>query len=299
MIARNDRKQAEILGVKIDGTPKKQLLRTLHSNLAIWDKSKVKPQALFITTPNPEQIMRAQKDKEFAKILNSSDIAIPDAVGLMAANKFFKLSNPKNKLLRLPVLIFQGLVVGLAVLTNRTWLEREVKATKGREMFLDIIKLANKKGWRVVLLGDRSQSASKALEKLRQNFLKVRLFPIEGPNLDANTNPTFVEDKKIEKDVVAEINRIKPHILFVGFGAPKQEKWVYCWLQKLDVGVVMVVGGTFDFISGKTKLPPKFIEKIGLEWLYRLFAGGQKLSRVFTATVLFPLRVFYFKLIED
>ena len=77
-------------------------------------------------------------------------------------------------------------------------------------------------------------------------------------------------------------------MLFVAFGAPKQEKWVYRSLNRLNTGLVMVVGGTFDYIAGKQKLPNKLIERIGLEWLWRLLTGSQRIDRVFNAVVKFP-----------
>ncbi len=299
MIVRNARKQVKILGVKIDSTPKKQLLRTLHSNLAMWDKSKVRPRPLFITTPNSEQIVRVQKDREFAKILNSSDIAIPDAIGLVLANKFLNLPSPENKFFRLPILLLQGFFVGLSVLFNQNWFSSGFSVIKGRAMLVELVKLANKKRWRVYFLGGENGASKEAAAILKTNYKSVRIKCADGPMLNINGTPLKTEDEATEKEVVKEINNFEPHLLFVGFGAPKQEKWVYRWFQKLDVGAVMVVGGTFDFISGKTKLPPKFIEKIGLEWLYRLLTGGQKLGRIFTATIAFPLRVFHFKLIGD
>lgn len=295
MITKNVRKQAKILGVKIDSTPRKQLLRILRLNLVKRERSKVKLRPLFITTPNPEQIMRAQKDVKFAEILNSSDIAIPDTVGLMAASKFLNLPNPENKFIRLPALLFQGFFVGLSVLINPNWLSSEIMVIKGRELFVDLVKMANKKKWRVYFLGGENGASKKAAMTLETNYKSIKIKYSDGSMLNINGMPLKAKDAEIEKEVVKEINNFRPHILFVGFGAPKQEKWTYRWFQKLDIGATMVIGGTFDFISGKTKLPPKFIEKIGLEWLYRLLTGGQKLKRILIAFPLFPLRVFWEK----
>jgi N-acetylglucosaminyldiphosphoundecaprenol N-acetyl-beta-D-mannosaminyltransferase len=299
MIARNVRKQAKILGVKIDSTPKKQVLRILHSNLVNWQKKGVGDKPFFIATPNPEHVMLAQKDREFAKILGLANFVVLDGIGLVMAGKFLNLPNPENKPLRLPVLIFQGFLVGLSVLINRNWLFSEISVIKGRDLFVDLVKMANKKKWRVFFLGGENGASEKAATILEINYKSVKMKCADGPMLDTNGTPLSDENREIEKEVVKKINDFRPHLLFVGFGAPKQEKWVYRWLQKLDTGVVMVVGGTFDFIAGKTKLPPKFIEKIGLEWLYRLVTGGQKLKRIFTAAIVFPLEVFSHKFAKD
>lgn len=59
-------------------------------------------------------------------------------------------------------------------------------------------------------------------------------------------------------------------ILFVAFGSPKQEKWIHENLNKIDVKVAIGVGGAFDFISGNVKRAPKWMRRLGLEWLFRL-----------------------------
>jgi N-acetylglucosaminyldiphosphoundecaprenol N-acetyl-beta-D-mannosaminyltransferase len=84
-------------------------------------------------------------------------------------------------------------------------------------------------------------------------------------------------DKVIEK-----INLTKPEILLVGLGSPKQEKWIYDNLKKMpSVKVAIGVGGAFDFISGKIKRAPQFLQKIGLEWLWRLILQPRRIARIF------------------
>lgn len=69
------------------------------------------------------------------------------------------------------------------------------------------------------------------------------------------------EDIKVKKSA---------DILFLALGSPKQEKWIYENLPKIDVKVAIGVGGAFDFISGQVRRAPKWMRKIGLEWLFRL-----------------------------
>lgn len=69
---------------------------------------------------------------------------------------------------------------------------------------------------------------------------------------------------------VAKINRQRPDYLFVGLGAPQQEKWIYRNLDKLQVGVVMAVGGAIDQLDDPSLRPPKWMDGVGLGWLYRL-----------------------------
>lgn len=283
----------KILGVKVSSTSVKRVLRFVRTRLKEGNK-------FFITTPNPEQIVAAQKDSEFKNILNQADLALPDGVGLLAASKFLSLPNPKNIFRRILSLVAQGLGVGFSLLFDRNWVGSELTLIHGRKMFIELIDLANKKGWKVVLIGDRSKSAQKAVKVLRKNYKTIKLYALEGPDLDKNARCMKVQDKEIEKASISEINKIRPHLLFVGFGAPQQEKWADKWFKYLNVGGVMVVGGTFDYISGKKKLPPKFLEKLELEWLWRLYKDPRpkRLKRILNAASKFPWMVFEEKLYE-
>lgn len=81
--------------------------------------------------------------------------------------------------------------------------------------------------------------------------------------------------------VIDKINKAKPEILLVGLGSPRQEKWIYENLKKIPiVRVAIGVGGAFDFISGKVKRAPKFIQKISLEWFWRLILQPQRIKRI-------------------
>lgn len=88
------------------------------------------------------------------------------------------------------------------------------------------------------------------------------------------------------KKVIKKINKAKPEILLVGLGSPKQEKWIYENLAKMpSVKMAVGVGGAFDFISGRVKRAPKFLQKIGLEWLWRLILQPWRIKRVFEGVI--------------
>lgn len=79
--------------------------------------------------------------------------------------------------------------------------------------------------------------------------------------------------------ILSKINKYKPDLLLVAYGAPWQEKWIYHNLDKLQAKVVMGVGGTFDYLTGRSKLPPKWMEKLGMEWLWRLIREPSRWRR--------------------
>jgi len=78
-----------------------------------------------------------------------------------------------------------------------------------------------------------------------------------------------------------KVDFAKADLLFVALGHPKQEKWIYQNLPKLDVKVAMGVGGAFDYLSGKLPRAPKWIRNIGLEWLFRLIIQPWRIKRQF------------------
>lgn len=289
-----DLKNVKILGVSVNSTSYEQLLRIIRLRLENFaEKGK-----FLIVTPNPEIVMKAQDDELLNEILNKADISVPDGIGLIAGIKYNSLVRPKKVVRRFITLIKQGFSVGLAVLFDQKWIQSEAKLIKGRVLFMKLIILANKKGWNVVLIGDKKQSAQKAAEKLRQNYKKVKIYAFTGPDLDSNANIKLKEHFKTEENVIGRINKIHPEIVFVGFGAPKQEKWIYRVYDKLNFGCIMTVGGTFDYISGIRKKSPSWIEAVNLEWLWRLFSGDQKLTRVASAFPGFAFRVFLAKMVE-
>lgn len=246
------RKIGNILGVSVNSTQKNKVLATVRDLSA-------RKQKFYIVTPNPEIILKAQKDKNLLLALNGATISIPDGVGL-------KLADPSLNII------------------------------KGRDLFMSLISLASKKGWRVFLLGGLGREAEISKQKLEISYRSLKMESSAGPKLNSKAEPVSESDINIQNDVVKRINDFNPQLLFVAFGAPKQEKWIAKWLPKLDVGGAMAVGGTFSYISGTKRIPPKWIGKAGFEWLWRLLAEPKRLTRIINAVFVFPLRVLVYKM---
>ena len=81
------------------------------------------------------------------------------------------------------------------------------------------------------------------------------------------------------EEVIKQINRFKPDMLFVAYGMKKQEEWIEKNIEKLKVGVVMGVGRSFDYYSGDLKRAPKIWCDMGLEWLYSLLKEPKRWRR--------------------
>ena len=291
------RKYVQIFKIKVDSTSGVRVLRRVRENLSKFSMAGSSHTPFYIVTPNPEIISSAQVDQKLSIILNNADISLPDGIGLAAAHKYNQMWNPSCKLVRLPVLIVQGVVVGLAIVCDKDWLMKDLQIIRGRKMFFEILKLANKKKWRIFLLGGLNKSTAKtAASNISKSLKSIKFMTEGGPLYDDDGKPRTKEDGEYNREVIKKINNFKPHILFVGLRCPAQEKWVHANIKNgIDIGGAMVVGRTFEYYSGDAKSSPKWMADIGLEWLWRMFTGSTKLKRIWTAFPVFPLKVFWNK----
>lgn len=129
----------------------------------------------------------------------------------------------------------------------------------GIDMMLKLCETAAKVGKKVFLYGAKPGVALKAKENLEKMYPGIQICGC----LDG-----YVKD---EATIEETINEAAPDIIFVALGSPVQEYWIVNHMDKLHPKVYQGVGGSFDVISGKIKRAPKLFQKLGLEWLYRLF----------------------------
>jgi len=275
----------EILDLPLNSRQKKRVLASVRNYIAKNTKSS-------IFTLNPEIVNYACDMPDYYQALKKCKNNVPDGTGLLIAQEFLGLKRCRYHILDIVKFTFQGIFLGLESIVKK----RKVKPIKGRELFLDICKIGNRLGWKIFLLGGEDDEVSLTAEKLRFSLKKLKINFEKGPILTEKGLPKNKKEKAIEAKCIQRINKFSPNILFVGFGAPKQEYWIDKWLPKLKVNVAMGVGGTFNYISGKVKLPPNWMEKAGLEWLWRLITQPRRLKRIFNALVVFPLRVYKYKL---
>jgi N-acetylglucosaminyldiphosphoundecaprenol N-acetyl-beta-D-mannosaminyltransferase len=88
------------------------------------------------------------------------------------------------------------------------------------------------------------------------------------------------QDAEGERALLAEIARVRPDVLLVGLGCPRQELWLDAHLHELPVAVAMAVGGSFDIWSGRKRRAPLFVRRLGLEWAFRLLTEPRRLRRM-------------------
>lgn len=137
---------------------------------------------------------------------------------------------------------------------------------------------------RVLLLGGKDGVAKKACVLLQRRFPHMIFYAFENPD---NAHLAFVINEIIQPDCV-----------YIGLGAPKQERWIRENLSKYPtIKIAMGVGGSFDFISGRVSRAPFWVRAYGMEWLWRCVRQPWRAHRAFNAAIIFPLLVVKEKLL--
>ena len=157
-------------------------------------------------------------------------------------------------------------IVLLSKLLRRALPER----VTGADMVPRICRRCAEEGMSVYVLGGDREAIEEALRKLKVESLKLKVVGID---------PAFVKLDEDQPEIIERINAAKPDILFVALGNPKQELWMGRNKAKLDVGAMIGIGGTFNFLAGRVKRAPKWMQKSGLEWIYRIIQEPGRLWR--------------------
>jgi N-acetylglucosaminyldiphosphoundecaprenol N-acetyl-beta-D-mannosaminyltransferase len=166
-----------------------------------------------------------------------------------------------------------GLVWASKILYGKKSLKTRVA---GADFMREFLCAAN--GINVLLLGGRNGAAKKAAINLGENFQNIKFYDLENTQ---NAHRDFL------------INEMyKPDCVFVGLGAPKQERWIVQNLSRYPtIKFAMGVGGSLDFISGHVPRAPFWMRACGTEWFWRLAIEPKRAHRVFNAVIIFPVLV--------
>lgn len=140
----------------------------------------------------------------------------------------------------------------------------------GIDLVNSICQQSAQKGWKIYILGSAPGVADQAAANIQAKY--------PGCNIIGTHHGYF--DAKEEKAVLAQIAASKPDVLFVALGAPKQEYWIVQHQPKLNIPVAMGIGGSMDVLSGNVKRAPQWMQKMSLEWLYRLIIQPTRFKRI-------------------
>lgn len=140
----------------------------------------------------------------------------------------------------------------------------------GVDLATKILELGAKRNSKVFLLGASEESVTGAAEKIQEGFKGIKVVGIR--------NGYYSEIE--EEQIIDEISKSGADILFVGLGAPRQEKLIYKYKDRLGVKIALGFGGGMDILSGTVKRAPEFYQKAGLEWFYRFVKQPSRFMRI-------------------
>lgn len=244
-----------ILGQRIDGVTQEQALQAIIS--ATQNRQKLK-----VATVNPEMLMAARGNSEFASILSQFNLCLPDGIGLLwAANLQARTFNQKPYILKLltiwVIAFYYGFKTFLSVKFRTANLPQQVS---GSTLSLELAKRMADQSLSLFLLGGYDGVAQAAANQLKKD---IPILQISG---------TFEGDASEMGDTQSRqtLNQQPADIILVAYGAGKQEKWIARNMEQIPASVAIGVGGTLDFLAGRVRRAPHWVQRIGLEWLWRL-----------------------------
>jgi len=184
-------------------------------------------------------VMESQSDPELKSIHNRAGMVTPDGMPL----------------------------VWLAHLNGRTNVER----VYGPDLFLEVAALSLRKGYRHFYYGGGDGVADLLAARMQERF--------SGLHIVGTYTPPFrpLSDQE-DQAIVEQINAAEPDIVWVGLSTPKQERWMAQLVGRVNAPVFVGVGAAFDFHAGLKRQAPCWMQRSGLEWVFRLITEPQRLA---------------------
>jgi len=142
----------------------------------------------------------------------------------------------------------------------------------GSDLIYELCGLAAERGYRVFLLGAQPPVAHEAATKLEALYAGLQIVGIASPQLD---DLSEAENAAL----VARVRAARPDLLFVAFGQPKGERWIYAYHRDLGVPACLQVGASLDFAAGRIRRAPTWLQRLGLEWAFRLALEPRRLAK--------------------
>ena len=144
----------------------------------------------------------------------------------------------------------------------------------GIDLMLELMALAERRGYRVYVLGAHQDVLEQALANLRERHPRLRVAGYHHGYFSAAEEPS----------VAAEVRAARPDLLFVAMSTPRKEYFLGHWGPELDVPFAMGVGGAVDVVAGVTRRAPRVLQRLGLEWAFRLAQEPRRLFRRYLVT---------------
>lgn len=198
----------------------------------------------YICVSNVHTTVMAYEDERYRNIQNSGAMALPDG-------------GP------------------LSVVSRRRGF-KEAERVTGPDLMNKIFKISEEKGFTHYFYGSTKETLIELNNKLSEKYPNLKIVGMYSP-------PFRQLNKEEDENIILNINKVKSDFIWVGLGAPKQEIWMYNHKNKVN-GLMIGVGAGFDYYSEKIKRAPILMQKMSLEWLYRLIQDPKRLFRRYLET---------------
>lgn len=196
----------------------------------------------FFACVNAHSAEVAHRDAKFMEALRAADLLVPDGAGVVLASR----------------------VLGGRIRERVT----------GPELFMAVSRRLNGVGGRSVFyLGGTPETLERISRRHRAEFPNLAIAGMFSPPF----RPEFSSEEVAA--IAAKVKAAAPDVLWVGVGAPKQEKLVFDLCSAIDVPLCGPVGALFDYFAGNVAMPPKWVERCGLHWLHRLLKSPSRFWR--------------------
>lgn len=194
---------------------------------------------LHIITANVDHIFKLRRDPEFQRAYALSGLVVPDGVPLVWASRVLGCPLPER--------------------------------VNGTDLMIQLCAQAAEHQWKVFLLGGKVDAARRCSLELQKITPRLRVVGATSPS------GNFVFPSSESDSIAKIISQAKPDLLLVALGSPKQEKWIAHYERSLCIPVCVGVGASFDFINGDLPRAPIRLQRMGLEWFWRLLHEPRRL----------------------
>ncbi len=207
----------------------------------------------YVVTPNVNHITMLEKSKSFREIYDNASLVLTDGKPLIWISKLYK-TPIKEKI-------------------------------SGSDLLPSVLAHAASKKYSVFLLGAAEGVADKAAKNMVEKYPELNISGVYSPHIG------FEHDREEIKHIISIVRSAKPDILVLGLGSPKQEQFIYKYRKRLGVPVTLCTGAAIDFLAGRQKRAPEWMQKWGLEWLYRTIKEPGRLAKryIHDGMVILPL----------
>lgn len=200
----------------------------------------------YVCVCDVHSVIECQRDPDLKRILNRSGLTTPDGMPLVWISRFYGKS--------------------------------AVDRVYGPDLLLALCERSVHRGYRHYFFGGTDGVATILAQRLSTRFPGLQVVGTYTPPFGS---PSDEEDRLI----VETIESAKPDIVWVGLSNPKQERWMAAHIGRISAPVLIGIGAAFDFHSGRVKQSPRWIQRSGFEWLYRLAREPRRLLRRYATCV--------------